>query len=792
MLNRIIIAVALLPFLLAAGRAQALALNAPINATVGIGNCTVPQGPLNTTSCGASGSAQSTTGSISAGSNHLTLAAVLDFVNGEGVAISHAGPANTAVAPTGFSAALPAWPGAWSPLPYNSTGSGHQYLIRPVNNNSGNNIYELNRVSGQGLTSGSEPTWSSNCSAANSTCTDYGIAWTQHTTNYTTVYTYKLAGLDTNFGISAATAGFTCTGPSSLSELSPCVVKWTAGANDVGVLIYRNNALIAVVPASDGSFNDEGYLIPNVTGPGNYWPDFPTSPPASALPGRLVTTISSGAGTTNLTLAASATTASTSQAVNHDDTAALHAWASALMANSGSYGYCPQGTYQITSPITVMPPGSDLTGVGTHISGPAGLNAQPAGCRLLYNGDPNRAVFYTNALWNSTFDQLTFDSNALALYGVQVDNSDGTHPSNEVVFDKISTEKVSPSINAVGIEFGHPGMGAWQVSEMTVDDSFVYQYDGGPPNIANAGIRTEAPEGNLKDFNFFRNTIDGFAYAYRLGGDGTTTIVGGNILNDTGADIWDDGDDQQLYVNGIESEGDLLTGNRFFGGGAANAHRALQLQANSWESATPTDDVVVQVGGAILIGNTFQNGRTPTSQAKIVASAADNAAPGSNSGGLISLYNSYENIPSPYLPPIYDGSGNQLTDFVNGYPVAYGGTAPVFSFGDKTFNPSNGNAVNLVNVSGFGGDQVLTRLFAAGKPGVPIIDANGGSPLLENVNVELNSLTFSTLKLAINGTAAFCSDCKNSIDDGVTVGAACTGGGHGALAIRINSANRCY
>ncbi|MGF6951869.1 hypothetical protein QF028_004374 [Neobacillus sp. B4I6] len=51
---------------------------------------------------GASGSKQSTTGTINAGSNQLTLASAIDFKDGQGIAIAHAGTPCALVAPDGL------------------------------------------------------------------------------------------------------------------------------------------------------------------------------------------------------------------------------------------------------------------------------------------------------------------------------------------------------------------------------------------------------------------------------------------------------------------------------------------------------------------------------------------------------------------------------------------------------------------------------------------------------------------------------------------------------------------
>lgn len=719
----------------------------------------------------ASGSSQSTTGTIAAGSTTLTLAAKIDFANGQGISISQAGPANTAAAPTGTSAALPNYPATtFVPVPYNATGSGHQYLIQPTTNNAGNNIYEITAVSSsttQGITSGTQPNWGTTCSTANSSCTDGGLTWTQHSASYTTTYTYKLAAIDSNFGISAATAGFTCTAASTLSELSPCVVKWTAGANDIGVLVYRNNALIAIVPSSDTSFNDEGFISPSPSLV--YWPDFPTTPPASAVPGRLITSIVSGGGSTTLTLAASATSAVTAQAVNHDDTVAMQAWINALLAINGSWGICPQGIYQVSSQLNFVP----ATGaIGTYLVGEDAPNQGPAGCLITYNGDPNKAVLYANNARFSHFDQVSINSNAMALYGLQIDNSDGSHASASDIYTKMMVFAPSPSINAAGIEFGHPGMGAWQVSEMLVKESFIYYYQGGPPNLANVGIRTVQANGNLKNYHFIEDIISGSGYGYDLGGNGATLISGGVIANSTVTDIYDRGSDQ-LTVVGLEDENDKLTGGKFVNAAVNQASRSIQLHGNSWESATQTDDTVITVGGAALISNTFFNLRTSSSVAAVEADV-QGGTPGSNNSGIISFYNDYENVLTPWLPPIYDKSNNQVVDFVNAFPFGTAGTAvPVMSFGDKTRTSASGNAINLKNVNGFGGDQVLTRVFAVGKTGVPIIDANAGSPLIKNFNTALSTQGVGTVPNTIANLAT------------------CNAGNEGLIARQTNSTAAC-
>jgi hypothetical protein len=63
--------------------------------------------------------------------------------------------------------------------------------------------------------------------------------------------------------------------------------------------------------------------------------------------------------------------------------------------------------------------------------------------------------------------------------------------------------------------------------------------------------------------------------------------------------------------------------------------------------------------------------------------------------------------------------------------------------------------------------------------------------LYVNTTFQLGTSTASSLGAALsaapNGTMVYCSDCMNVVDDSITAGTACLGGGHGAMAHRKNS-----
>jgi Pectate lyase superfamily protein len=228
-----------------------------------------------------SGSGSNTTGTISASSPTLSLAVAIDFANGQGIRINHAGAAFALNPPT-----------AASVTPTGTMGS--------------------------------------------------------------TTYTYTIASLSATGGVGQSIANVsTSTGNASLSATNYNALSWTGatGTAPAAYAIYGNQAgslaLIGIVPGTQTTFNDAG--IGSISAPD--W--LPTTPQTGAsLANWLITTISSGAGTTTLTLAASATTAATAQFVVHDDTANLQS-AISTAQSTGNALYIPPGSYRVTSPVTI-------------------------------------------------------------------------------------------------------------------------------------------------------------------------------------------------------------------------------------------------------------------------------------------------------------------------------------------------------------------------------------------------------------------------------------------------------
>lgn len=229
---------------------------------------------------GASGSIQNTTGTISASSSTLTLTSAIDFANGQGIRINHAGATFTIPQPTSL------------------------------------------------------------------TVTPTGTAGS-------TAYQYTIASIDAAGGVGATiTAVSTSTGNATLSTTNYNALSWTAAAGATGYVVYGNKSgsLVPYTIVTGTTFRDtgEGQALPSI-------PDWvPTSAPvASALADWLITTVSSGGGTTTLTLAATATNAVTSGYVIHSDTAALQSAINAAETGSGGTLYIPTGTYPLESLLTI-------------------------------------------------------------------------------------------------------------------------------------------------------------------------------------------------------------------------------------------------------------------------------------------------------------------------------------------------------------------------------------------------------------------------------------------------------
>lgn len=260
---------------------QGFTVGGPISGTCPSGNfiysksgtigCMAPAA-INVTYFGASGSAQTTTGTIAASTVTLTLSSALDFVNGEGVMIPGAGATFSAGAPSA-TASVVGTPGS------------------------------------------------------------------------ATVY-YEVASLDGAGGVGLPVQTHVTTGVATLTAQNYIQIAITAGSGATAYAVWKGSSSggpwTYIGSGQAATYNDTGFANPNRP----WW--IPASAPTAAQNDWLVATISSGGGTTSLTLSTHATNPVSGVTIYHDDTAAINV---ALNQSAGARVEMPCGTYGVSSSI---------------------------------------------------------------------------------------------------------------------------------------------------------------------------------------------------------------------------------------------------------------------------------------------------------------------------------------------------------------------------------------------------------------------------------------------------------
>ncbi len=314
----------------------------------------------------------STTGSISSASTTLTVASAQDFANGQGIVIYKAGPATTLTTP-----------GQPTVTPINLVNGTTTYHYQAIaeDRNGG-----LTAAGTAGLTTIGAATLGANSVTLTSCARANGVA------TYTSSSAHNLqSGTQINIaGFSGGTFD-SCNGVKTIASTptgttfttqdgplanetnttgSPTATVYAcntltfpsgtySGNNTIHYWIYRSIgaggfSLVGVAQGIDPYWSDCGFPAPTVP------PYVPATPPGSAQPGYLATTIASGGGTTTLTLANAASTTATSQTVLHDNSVPLK---NALKAADNALGgevYIPNGA---AAPFWVFNATTDMSAV---------------------------------------------------------------------------------------------------------------------------------------------------------------------------------------------------------------------------------------------------------------------------------------------------------------------------------------------------------------------------------------------------------------------------------------------
>jgi hypothetical protein len=294
-----------------------------------------------------------TTGSMSASSATLTLASALDFVNGQGILIIGAGPTPTISTPSTVTAA-----------PLGATGSTtYYYCVVDEDYEDGRTACSAaGSVTTAVASLGIQTNTLTACNRASGvvTCTTSAnhnfINGSQIEIQGGTTGDGSFEGAFTTTSASGSTFTYNQYGAPDASGtvtsgnarvVGKVAVKWAAPTNYTVLkhLIYRctggscalpanagNYALVGVAIGQDSYFVDQGYTF-NTASLDNG--DAPSTAPTSTSNQWLSTTITSGGGTTSLTLAATATNAVSGVLVKHDNTPVIKAACASLTANAG-------------------------------------------------------------------------------------------------------------------------------------------------------------------------------------------------------------------------------------------------------------------------------------------------------------------------------------------------------------------------------------------------------------------------------------------------------------------------
>jgi len=315
-----------------------------------------------------------TTGTISSGSANLTLANARDFKNGCGIAVLNAGPTSALAAPnqgcsisaiTRTTNVVTVTCSTAHNIPLGAWDHAQGIQITGVTDSTFNGTFDITSV-----VDGTHFTYNQTASNASSsggtTSMQFGYA---HGAAGATTYHYKISAVDPNGGMSPASAAITiANGNATLSTINYNWINYGVGSavdprNRPDVvphswIIYSDKGLGGAYSCVGASFTnaytDFGLAMP--------CPAYaPATPPVAATSQVLNTTISAGAGTATLTLAATASNTAMTQNVYHDESSFLNACINDDQADRGTVGFprdagtygcfIPAGNYHLNGPL---------------------------------------------------------------------------------------------------------------------------------------------------------------------------------------------------------------------------------------------------------------------------------------------------------------------------------------------------------------------------------------------------------------------------------------------------------
>jgi hypothetical protein len=315
------------------------------------------------TSYGASGSGQITTGSCN-GTTTVRLAKALDFQNGQGIALYGCGPLPSISAPTITSVVQ-----STNIPPINYIYSASAYPNDPIQGATCSGTTATITTRGfHGLVAGESITvigvglsaynvgpvailtapnaYQITYAIASCPGSSYGGTITLNAGSHT--YSYEVASIDANNAVTAVSSASSVSSANVLSYTvrNTVAISHASGATMYAVYRKLDSGSYACVGTMEQVNQTSNGVVPVYVDYGGVVnscaPNVPSSPPSSGVNGVLISAISSGAGTTSLTLATSASATASGVTVEHDDTAAINAaW---LAASKNGLTYLPWGS----------------------------------------------------------------------------------------------------------------------------------------------------------------------------------------------------------------------------------------------------------------------------------------------------------------------------------------------------------------------------------------------------------------------------------------------------------------
>lgn len=528
-------------------------------------------------------------------------------------------------------------------------------------------------------------------------------------TGCTTTTAYQLIARDANGAYSAASPVTNGTNAAAnnvynraTALLNTNVLTFTVDANAVDVIVYRNNAPIAVVPASDGTFTDMGQFSIGTSAR-----DIPLTPPASSGNGPLITTVAGVVGTL-VTLSAPTVAPIVSGPVYHDDGAALQA--AITTACPFQKLQVPQGTYNLHQTLQCINVGP---GNGMWLAGEGGTQRLGTGVGTIFTywGRGDKAVFYFDRLSGSKFSDFHILANYYALFGMVYDNTNLGGSSSGNVMEDVAIYRVNSGANSSTMAMGQPGCSGptVQISEMGFRGVYFYVNDAA--GSSRNGFRAFCT-GNTKNFMFSDNyaIVGAFNAVEAASGSGNWSFVQGAIA-DT-ADTAFVGV-TTLHVEALEAEN--VGGSRLANIPGGGFPCFAEMHAIQWLTPPPSpENFAVEASNCnVSVSDSRFGSGTFSGEFRFNVNALREPNP-THPGGIFSKNNFYEG--SAFVP--FWSGGNKISDIAQ-FPNSNGNVVKrlaITSIGD-TGQPATGGWGQAGSFTNFetkdmtGGQRFADRMY---------------------------------------------------------------------------------